>query len=106
MVCTLIDHRNDVIKCSKLKWNHDPLASGFTAKFRTFYGVISMVDKSVDHGKLWSICFYDNIFFSLVVASRPLPTARSDVFLVVFRIFALPLQLQVPTQSQKFLPIC
>ena len=35
---------NDVKKCSKLKWNHEPQASGFTAKFWTFYGVI-----------LWSI---------------------------------------------------
>ena len=25
--------------------------------FEQFYGVISMVYKSVDHGKLWSICF-------------------------------------------------
>ena len=33
MVYTLIDHRNDIIKCSKLKWNHEPQASGFTAKF-------------------------------------------------------------------------
>ena len=41
--CTLIDHRNDVIKCSKLKWNHELQASGFTAKFWTFHGVISMV---------------------------------------------------------------
>ena len=32
MVYTLIDHRIDVIKCSKLKWNHEPQASGFTAK--------------------------------------------------------------------------
>ena len=28
-----IDHRSDVIKCSKLKWHHEPQASGFTAKF-------------------------------------------------------------------------
>ena len=35
---------NDVKKCSELKWNHEPQASGFTAKFWTFYGVI-----------LWSI---------------------------------------------------
>ena len=64
MVNTLIDHRNDVITCSKLKWNHEPQASGFTAKFWTFYGVISMVYKSVDHGKLWSICFLQqHIFF-------------------------------------------
>ena len=33
IVYTLTDHRNDVIKCSKLKWNHEPQASGFTAKF-------------------------------------------------------------------------
>ena len=26
MVCTRIEHRNDVIKCSKLKWNHHPQA--------------------------------------------------------------------------------
>ena len=30
---TLIDDRNDAIKCSKHKWNHEPQASGFTAKF-------------------------------------------------------------------------
>ena len=64
MVYTLIDHRNDVIKRSKLKWNHKPQASGFTAKFWTFYGVISMVYKSVDHRKLWSTVLYNNIYFS------------------------------------------
>ena len=47
MVYTLIDHKNDVIKCSKLRWNHKPQVSGFAAKFRTFYGVISMVYKRV-----------------------------------------------------------
>ena len=38
MVYTLIDHtrRNDVIKCSKLKWNHEPQVSGFTASVK-FY---------------------------------------------------------------------
>ena len=43
MVNTLIDHRNDVIKCSKLKWNHEPQVSGFTAKFWTFFSVNSIV---------------------------------------------------------------
>ena len=33
MVYTLLDHRNDVIKCSKLKRNREPQASGFTAVF-------------------------------------------------------------------------
>ena len=33
MVYTLIDHRNDVIKCSKLKWNQQAQATGFTVKF-------------------------------------------------------------------------
>ena len=33
MVHTLIDHRNDVIKCSKLKKNHELQSSSFTAKF-------------------------------------------------------------------------
>ena len=66
MVYTFIDHRNDVIKCSKLKWHHEPQASGFTAKFWTFYGVISMVHKSVDHGKLWSIFFKMTFIFSFL----------------------------------------
>ena len=26
MVYTVIDHRNELIKCSKLKWNHEPQA--------------------------------------------------------------------------------
>ena len=33
MVYTRIDHRNDVIKCSKLKWRNEPQASGYTAIF-------------------------------------------------------------------------
>ena len=37
MVYTLIDHRNDAIKCSKLKWNHEPQASSFTAKFEDVF---------------------------------------------------------------------
>ena len=67
MVYTLIlhckDHRNNAIKCAKLKLNHEPQASSFTAKFWTFYDVISMVYKSVDNGKLWSICFVKSLFF-------------------------------------------
>ena len=42
MVYTLIHHRYDVIKCSKLKWNHEVQTGGFTARFWTFYGIISM----------------------------------------------------------------
>ena len=57
MVHTLIDLKDDVIKCLKLKWNHEQQASCFTEKFQKFYGVISVVYESVDHGKLWSICF-------------------------------------------------
>ena len=33
IIYTLIDHRNDFIKCSKLKRNHKPQVSGFIAKF-------------------------------------------------------------------------
>ena len=43
-------------------WNHQLQANGFTAKFSTFYGVISMVYKSVDHGKFWSIFFLPWLF--------------------------------------------
>ena len=43
MVFTLIDRRNDVIKCSKLKLNHKPQTSGFAAVlnilWRHFYGL-------------------------------------------------------------------
>ena len=37
----------------------EPRAAGelFHCKVLNIYGVISMVYKSVDHGKLWSICF-------------------------------------------------
>ena len=31
MVNTLVDHRSDVVKCTNLKWNHEPQASGFAA---------------------------------------------------------------------------
>ena len=60
MVFTLIVHGNDAIKCSrKLKWNHEPQA-----------------------GKMWSICFYSNIYFSLVVASQA-------TFFMLFFVFLL-----------------
>ena len=56
MVYTLIDHRNDAIKMFKtLQWNHSPAARGSTWVLN-IYDVISMVYKSADHGKLWSIC--------------------------------------------------
>ena len=48
MVYTLIDHRNDAVKCSKLC---SGTTSRFPLEFGTFYDVISMVYKSVDHGK-------------------------------------------------------
>ena len=89
MVHTLIDHRNDVIKCSKLKWwNHEPRASGFTAKFWTIYGVISMVYKSVDHGNMSVVDLFFTMTFIFCFLWSFSQTARSDVFfVVVFRIF-------------------
>ena len=56
-VYTLIDHRND----------------GFTAKSWTFYGVISIVYTSVDHGKLWSICFFTITFSFFSRKTKPYP---------------------------------
>ena len=56
-VYTLIDHRND----------------GFTGKSWTFYGVISMVYTSVDHGKLWSICFFTITFSFFSRKNKPYP---------------------------------
>ena len=50
------DKKYDIF--NKLKWNYEPQASGFTEKFWTFYGAISKVYKSVHHGKLWSISFF------------------------------------------------
>ena len=46
MVYTLIDHRNDVIKCSKFKWNHKPQADGFTAKLARIKSRIIFTAKS------------------------------------------------------------
>ena len=51
MVYTLIEHRNDAIKCSKL--------CSETTRLRLvvpFHDVVSMVYKTVHNGKLWSIC--------------------------------------------------
>ena len=37
MVCTLIDHIIEMMpKCLKLKWNHEPQVSGFTAKLTVY----------------------------------------------------------------------
>ena len=44
----------DPQKCSKHKLNHELQASAFTAKF----DVISIIDRSTDHGKLLSICVF------------------------------------------------
>ena len=55
MVYTLIDHRNVAIKCSKLCSETTHLRLVVSLEFWTFYDIISMVSKSVDHGKLWSI---------------------------------------------------
>ena len=52
MVYTLIDHRNDAIKCSKLCSETTRLQLVVPLEFSTFYDVISMVYNSVDHGKL------------------------------------------------------
>ena len=34
MVCTLIYHRNDVIKCSKLKWSLEPFGEWFHCQIK------------------------------------------------------------------------
>ena len=52
MVCTLITIEM-TFGHSKLKWNHEPQAM---QSFEHF-DVISVVDKSIDHGKLLSNCF-------------------------------------------------
>ena len=56
MVYTLVD----VIKCSKLKWNHEPQASGFTAKFVFHIFALSLLfqapihcQKCPPHVKIW-----------------------------------------------------
>ena len=55
MVYTLVDHRKDAIKCSKPCSETTRLRLVVPLEFWTFYAVISMVYRSVDHGKLWSI---------------------------------------------------
>ena len=87
MVCTLIDHRNEVIECSKLKWNHEPQASGFIAKFWTNYGVTSMVYKSVDHRKLSVVDLFFTMTFIFSFLRSFSQTARSDGFFCCFSYF-------------------
>ena len=41
----------------------EPQASGFTARFWTFYGVISMIYKSVDHGNYGRFVFTTTFIF-------------------------------------------
>ena len=56
MVCTPIDHRNDVIKCSKLGSEITRLRLVVPFEFITFHGAIFVVFKSAEQEKLWSIC--------------------------------------------------
>ena len=51
-----IDNRNDAIKRSKLCSETTRLRLVVLLEFSTLYDTISMVYKSVDHGKVWSIC--------------------------------------------------
>ena len=53
MACTLIDNRNDAIKCSKL--------GSETIRLRLVVPLKSMVYKNADHEKVWSICFYMHV---------------------------------------------
>ena len=63
MVYTLIDHGLSTIeirsKCSKLKWNHELQAIGFTAQFWTFW-----------RHSPWNCC---QIVFSLILLTVSLP---------------------------------
>ncbi len=52
-----VDHRNDVMKCSKPQWNHEPLGEWFHCKVLGIYGGISMVCRGVDYGKMCPVCF-------------------------------------------------
>ena len=52
--------------------NSSETASGFTAKFQTFYGVICMVFKSVDDWKIVVDLFFTTTFiFSLLRIKQP-----------------------------------
>ena len=56
MVHTLIDYRNDAIKCSKFCSKTTRLQLVDPLKFlNILYDIISMVYQSVDRGKFWSI---------------------------------------------------
>ena len=50
-----------VIKYSKLKWNHEPQASGLTAKLSTFYYVISWSIRVQTIENCRQFVFYNNV---------------------------------------------
>ena len=50
IVCKLIDHINDVIKCSKLKLNHERLGEQFQC---------TMINKSTNNEKMRYLFFYN-----------------------------------------------
>ena len=53
---TLIDDKNNVKMFKTLQWNHQLAARGSTLSFG-YFDVIFVVDKSVDHEKVLSICW-------------------------------------------------
>ena len=60
MLCTLINHKNDVntIENACGTTSHRQVVS--LQSFEHF-DIIFLVNKSINHGKLLSICFYHNI---------------------------------------------
>ena len=79
MVYTLIDHGNDNIKCSKLCSETSRLRLMVPLEFWTFYDDISMVYKSADRGKLWSI---SPIFNFIIIKSLSHPRWHNQVKLI------------------------
>ena len=84
MVHTLIDRRNDVIKCSKLKKNHELQSSRFTAKFWTFYGIISIV-----YRKPWKTVV--DLFFTItfIVMKNQKQNNRHRMIYVISMVYTL-----------------
>ena len=106
MVYTLIDHRNDVIKCSKTQVV-EPRAAGEWFHSKVLSNLWCHFYKSADHGKLSVVDLFFTMTFIFCFPRSFSQTARSDVFFCCFSYFFFVfLQLQAPTHCQKCLPMC
>ena len=72
MICTRIEHRNDVIKCSKLKWNHHPQAWLYCKAFFTITFIFFTKNKNKNNRHCVTGYVISMIYTLIDYSSRPI----------------------------------